>query len=443
MALQALPIELHQQIAIYIESDKDLCAFTLACRQTHAAVLSPGVWRKRFARRYDPPLGKSNHELKQTYQWRARVLAQGTIFRDGHGPRETRCLELIRDLIVESLDTESPLSFKGDQSRNVGQLHQIVLRTNLLHDVFRNGYYKVCASELLLTLQLALTHWSFDPKLQAPTYGWEFSQKVVYQPTDEAPVFSGTDNLSVNMAWLLHVANFFKYHLTRRDNCSLYYPFLDLEHYERPGAWRRKIQGGLPKVGKYWRGIYAYIDDKELRWVREMEPGRKIVMDEHGSGIQDIEFEFGDHVNSIPWPEDFEIHLHSTNEIAFIDTHQRSISSRSLRFQTSGLDWSDSYGSGHIQEIPPQQGIPGWQRFTMMKYHIDENGFYLNSDSWAYEGVVLPGSQIILGRWWHPQPDPANDGSAYSGPFLFWAAEDEDEVDFQSDSGYGSNGSPT
>jgi len=39
----------------------------------------------------------------------------------------------------------------------------------------------------------------------------------------------------------------------------------------------------------------------------------------------------------------------------------------------------------------------------MMKYFIDENGVWDDEALWAYEGVVLPGGQIILGRWWSPE----------------------------------------
>lgn len=78
----------------------------------------------------------------------------------------------------------------------------------------------------------------------------------------------------------------------------------------------------------------------------------------------------------------------------------------------------------------------------MMKYAFDEDGFYKENSLWAYEGCVLPGGQVILGRWWAPSDDPANDGSAYSGPFIFWCIGDDGEMDHDSDSGYGSGCSP-
>ena len=40
----------------------------------------------------------------------------------------------------------------------------------------------------------------------------------------------------------------------------------------------------------------------------------------------------------------------------------------------------------------------------------------LNESCWAYEGVVLPGGMIMLGRWWCPQDETKR----CMGPFVFW-----------------------
>ena len=72
---------------------------------------------------------------------------------------------------------------------------------------------------------------------------------------------------------------------------------------------------------------------------------------------------------------------------------------------------------GRIHALPPQAGIPGWQRVCMMKEMPNgESSKYGvgQTETWAYEGIVLPGGQIIIGRWF----DPNND--SYSGPFIFW-----------------------
>lgn len=56
---------------------------------------------------------------------------------------------------------------------------------------------------------------------------------------------------------------------------------------------------------------------------------------------------------------------------------------------------------------------------VMMKYFITAAGSIDHDALWAYEGVVLPGDQIIVGRWWSPQT-PIQLSKVYSGPFILW-----------------------
>lgn len=77
------------------------------------------------------------------------------------------------------------------------------------------------------------------------------------------------------------------------------------------------------------------------------------------------------------------------------------------------------YATGYTYPLPAQHGVPGWQRIVMMKYFLDDNGNYEEEAIWAYEGVVLPGGQLIVGRWWAPD-DNVSQEKVYSGPFIFW-----------------------
>ena len=88
--------------------------------------------------------------------------------------------------------------------------------------------------------------------------------------------------------------------------------------------------------------------------------------------------------------------------------------------------------SGMLYEIPPQEGIPGWQRVSFMIYAVKEphglENIHTDDDLVTkldflrcYEGVVLPGGKMMLGRWWDPM-----DAGLESGPFIFWAVEGEE-----------------
>jgi hypothetical protein len=57
--------------------------------------------------------------------------------------------------------------------------------------------------------------------------------------------------------------------------------------------------------------------------------------------------------------------------------------------------------TGWLNPLPEQSGIPGWQRITLMKHFQEVLDLSDPENHWAYEGVVLPGGRIILGRWWY------------------------------------------
>ena len=77
---------------------------------------------------------------------------------------------------------------------------------------------------------------------------------------------------------------------------------------------------------------------------------------------------------------------------------------------------------GRLQALPAQgqgsKAIHGFQRITMMEFYTS-NGEYDPTEVWGYEGCVLPGGRIIVGRWWEGSVD-MNAPDVYSGPFMFW-----------------------
>ena len=135
-------------------------------------------------------------------------------------------------------------------------------------------------------------------------------------------------------------------------------------------------------------------------------------------------------------------------------------------FVASGRDNDLPFiASGGISALPLQYGVPGWMRFTMIKAYLteeeidaipeewqspdfdifrpgrsDRNWHNFECDvelsAWGYEGVVLPGGGIIVGRWFDVGSTVAeNEGiggplnreqqarqrGIYSGPFMFWS----------------------
>jgi hypothetical protein len=143
-------------------------------------------------------------------------------------------------------------------------------------------------------------------------------------------------------------------------------------------------------------------------------------------------FEEGRSTYSFQWPEKWE---HIVNSDPFSQINAQKTKRSSPRGKTKEIKkpqvkqfWGTCRGkSGHFfgrtHAMTPQQGIHGFQRLTMIKFYTkcDENGeqTYDPDQVWAFEGCVLPGGRIIVGRWWDSTSDP-NEVTTQSGPFLWW-----------------------
>jgi hypothetical protein len=102
-------------------------------------------------------------------------------------------------------------------------------------------------------------------------------------------------------------------------------------------------------------------------------------------------------------------------------------------FEGIGFDEENFYASGFLNPLPAQRGIPGWQRMTMMEYFRDEHGSVDHNALWAYEGVVLPGGQIMVGRWW--APENVAEIYKYSGPIIMWCVDQSVSQEYRDVSG--------
>ena len=79
-----------------------MCDFRLICHATDSAIEAYrcGVWRDRYAKRYDMPEKKGGREIMMLYKVRSKLLRKGARFLMGLQPREVRCLKVLRDLVV-------------------------------------------------------------------------------------------------------------------------------------------------------------------------------------------------------------------------------------------------------------------------------------------------------------------------------------------------------
>lgn len=143
--------------------------------------------------------------------------------------------------------------------------------------------------------------------------------------------------------------------------------------------------------------------------------------------------------SSKAWPASFD-HYHDTNHYKEDEPSRRRWALRRQNMKDPEVDFikypiksffgssrgrKDDHFYGRLHGIPPQAGIPGFQRITIFKFYPDNNDMFDPSSMWVYEGCVLPGNRIIVGRWWWVSPDEdLADHEIPSGPFLFWNVDE-------------------
>lgn len=160
------------------------------------------------------------------------------------------------------------------QSHNMDRLEAIVKATGLLECMFRcfhvGGKISV-PSPVLLTLQLVLTHLALTASTTsniAKAWGFSDSQTLVYTHNSIRPIFKGPNSQEIDIEWTLHVANFFKNHLLNQHELT-HVLYDDLTASERPQCWNKPVSTSPLKLGKHWKGSYAYVDHDELVLIRE------------------------------------------------------------------------------------------------------------------------------------------------------------------------------
>jgi hypothetical protein len=157
------------------------------------------------------------------------------------------------------------------------------------------------------------------------------------------------------------------------------------------------------------------------------------------NSIKQLEMKFpGPEVDTV-WPSNFERHLKGQSFLseAAQKLQKEPLSPRSTRakplvfgperpedlkshyYEVTGWDDETFWATGWINQLPTQKHVPGFKRMVMMKYFTTASGDIDHDALWAYEGIVLPGDQIIVGRWWSPQM-PIVLSKIYSGPFILW-----------------------
>ncbi|WPA96144.1 uncharacterized protein RHO25_000750 [Cercospora beticola] len=451
-----LPLELMWNIALQIEDDADLCNFQLSFRDADITVKSDKFWKQRFMTKFDRPrVGsfiKGDAQFEDQYKKRREVLRNKPLFLLGNRKREIQCLAVLRDMILDSY------SHRNGSSKNIHD-HIVTFQhdCNLLKGIFGSNYMpratsesdiaRVNANPVMRMLQVLLAPSlldprPFDPENEPHIADYPRSQYMAYSSVRQQPIFIGCSGLDVNFTWTLHQLNFWRTHLLSPQEATLNYCYSLLEDHERPRFWQRQLEHAVaPCMDRKWKGAYGFVTEDEVLTIRSLSGEHEHIQDEfsgdevHGD-LQDLTLDVTE-AGAESWSPVFEDILRSlakpqrkmrTRAQKSSAMAQENPELRSFRFGGAGEDQEQNFlADGWFNSLPPQMGVPGWQRMTMMKYFIEDDTNEIDYESlWAYEGVVLPGGQIIIGRWW--SPTNIIEGEAYSGPFLLWCVDQKQDT---------------
>lgn len=110
----------------------------------------------------------------------------------------------------------------------------------------------------MLMAQVLIAPITLDPNIPQAVYSFPDSQAMVYASPAQAPLLFGRKKLEVNIPWVVHVVNFFRYHMLRPEEATLFSAFGELSDAERPHLWTEKI-ADVPEavLGKVWKGTYC------------------------------------------------------------------------------------------------------------------------------------------------------------------------------------------
>jgi hypothetical protein len=145
-------------------------------------------------------------------------------------------------------------------------LKKVIRGSNILDCIFsrttaQNSRARA-STDVLPLIQLVLSSEALQLGCDQ-VFAFEESQRAAYLSVAQAPIFTGASGLEVNVEWALHMVNFFRYHMLRKNEQTLYQAYKDISSKSNglahPMLWKEKLSDSdseLP-IGKEWKGTYG------------------------------------------------------------------------------------------------------------------------------------------------------------------------------------------
>ncbi|KAL9121081.1 MAG: hypothetical protein Q9187_002367, partial [Circinaria calcarea] len=379
--------QLTQHVASFIDSFTDLVNFTLVHKPFYTCVHSSqsgGLWVQLFANHYDLPPQKLGRELKPIYLLRNKIIDRLAFctFNAGLRTFERVSLEMIKNLIVDSYSGVSSDSQLGVMtSKNIQCLRFIAQKSRILENVLCHSMQSQGTSNPLLhAVQVIFLPWFLDPSLNSrvPHVArmMEYSQHAVYQSQADVALFFNPQMDRLNLEYVLHIGNFFKHHLTEIGALSdVHGAYARLQAAMRPQAWREKLAEGVTTLTAHWIGAYSSYDDGnsdvDLGVFRMNPPtSNQVIMDIVNGGYEQLATLKLHFDCPVDWIPAFDRHLKRLPPTKAGGAPPPHLTFGGSEGEFDRTDISATRISGILHAIPPQEGVPGWQRVSFMSYTL-------------------------------------------------------------------------
>ncbi|KAI4221199.1 MAG: hypothetical protein LQ349_007902 [Xanthoria aureola] len=461
LGFDAFPSEILQEIAVYLP-DKDLKSFSLVQRAARDAVVpaNAGHWRQRFRDQYDLPPGKSPAAIKEDYILRKRFLAHRIRLKYGQSPDEVACLKAIRQLIVEvpkhsrgSSSLELELEPDASPSLNVRQLWRFMKKSNLLHDAFRWTRSETFrTNRLLQIIQVFFFGWNVYCATHDLPGAFPYSLRLTAYAMDESEACAlAPPSRDLVDAKVTAGRNAYNTYLTSGADTGVHaYPYvsggdrlLDLtfKSVSDNGRWPMAFEKEIRAHSSRFSNDKKFVNPP-MQSSPGLEPSEE-ACSRHCTKISttsNADSESNDLPGPQRWTTNTEKNLRSSEGQPSSSTANAGFVEEKHFFGLGEYDVMEAplNTAGLVHPLPPQDGIPGWQRFTMVSYRTPGSGSpeegYLDAKeadihaAALYEGVMLPGNSVIIGRYSEGDEywdDAVPDKFLQRGTFIYWLAPDD------------------
>lgn len=264
--------QMNMEIAHYLTDHKDFANYSQICRATRDSIYGDNcsIWRANFRRDFAMTGGMTGEQLMQRYKhrwtWINMFVNKRLPFSDGHRQREKAVLKVVRDLINESFTGDAS---HGDdaplQCHNMARLEDFTFDSIILLGG-RRTFSTRRTHPLLLTVKVMLMHFLVSTHMCnfGGWYALDEAQKMIYAPTNEAPLYLEPNKETVNMEWVFHCMNFFRYYMRTMGASQLYYNLEHLEDDQRPSPWTKPLKSGSYPLKTHWKGTYSFLEPQTL-----------------------------------------------------------------------------------------------------------------------------------------------------------------------------------